>query len=141
MALTQKLQAMIESAKNEKLAQDAAVKREDAEKQEIALQLMRKMLIHGIGDELWSELEASGATIKTDRANFTANLLLEVHDTALQVVVSPHNGADPQVKALVHLYQTGSCVLNGKAHYFGAEEAGKGCLREPVLLAFSHIQA
>jgi hypothetical protein len=110
---------MIESAEIDELARDEAAKRDEAEKRDMALQAMQKILIHGLGDELRDELKASGATIKTDPAESTANLLLQVNDTALQVVVSSHPGPEHPVKALVHLYQTGTCVLNGKAHHLG----------------------
>ena len=47
----------------------------------------------------------------------------------------------PRLSVDTDLNYIGSVVLNGKAHYFAAKEEDEGCLRVPVLLAFSQIQA
>jgi hypothetical protein len=140
MVLTQRLLAMVEEAKKDKLEKIENGKRKDSEKQEKALAALKQILIHGLGNKFWKELESSGATIEVDCAKFTANLLLPANDINLQIVVSTDSEHKGKVKAVITVYESNNPTFSAKAQYVSSDEVSEGCLKQSVLLAFSQME-
>jgi len=72
MALTQKLHALINGAKEDWNARERAKRTEETDLKEKLLASLEQTLILGLGEELWAELKASGANIK-------ASMMLSAH--------------------------------------------------------------
>ena len=140
MALSKRLLAMVEEAKKDKLEKIENEKRKDSEKQEKALAALKQILIHGLGNKFWKELESSGATIEVDRANFTANLLLPANDINLQITASADSEHKGKAKVLITVFASNKPTFSAKALNVADDEASEGCLKHSVLLAFSQME-
>jgi len=141
MPITQKLLAMIDGAKKEKLEKIKIEQRKHNEKLEKSLAGLKQILVHGLGNKFWKELEYSGATIEVDREKLTASLLLPANDINLQITASTDSEHKGKAKVLITVYESNNLTFSAKAEYVSADEESEGCLKESVLLAFSHMEA